>query len=55
MNLEAVPSGSRPVLTKLSVIQKLRTRIPNLFHHALNQGLEVLNDLSVCENSRSDI
>lgn len=51
---EAMPSGSRPWLTQDTLVGELLTPIPNLVHHALYQGLEVLGDVSVSENSQND-
>lgn len=53
-NLQAMPSGSQPVLAQESLVGELQTIIPIAVHHPLYKGLQLLTGKSVGENSRNE-
>lgn len=53
-NLEAIWSGSQPVLTQEQFVGKLPIFMRNAGYHALGQRLKVLDDVSVHKNPRND-
>lgn len=52
--MEVMPFGSEPVPTPASHAGKLQTTKTNMVHYPPVQGLEVLVDVSECENFRSE-
>lgn len=50
-DMKSMPSGPQPVLTQESLASELPTPILNLANNALDQGLEVLVNVLVGENS----
>lgn len=52
-DLEAMPSGTQPVLAEYLLVGELTTSIPILVHLVLADGLEALDGMSVGKESRN--
>lgn len=51
---EAMPSGSQPVITHVSLMKEVLIPVLNSLYHAYAQGLKEMHDMSVAENSGND-